>query len=368
MINFDKKEIRDSLTIEQIFELLQEWGGDPEYTDLGIISSTICHNAPGEGSRKLYFYENSNLFHCYTGCEEPSFDIFELTIKVANIQFNRTYDLNAAVRYIAYRFGIISDIKEKLEVLNEEDWKILDNYERIKEIEINNQKVQLKEYDNKILKNLNYNVVISPWIKEGISKKAMKNAKIGYYPGGSQITIPHYDKEGRFIGLRGRTVSQEDAERYGKYRPVKINNLLYSHPLGMNLYNLNNSKDNIKLFGKAIVFESEKATLQYQSFFGIENDISVACCGSNISSYQIQSLIEAGAREIIIAFDRQFKEINDDEFKRLTNKLTKIHNKFKNEVLISFIFDKNMITGYKDAPIDCGPDIFLKLYKERIIL
>ena len=234
MINFDKKEIRDSLTIEQIFELLQEWGGDPEYTDLGIISSTICHNAPGEGSRKLYFYENSNLFHCYTGCEEPSFDIFELTIKVANIQFNRTYDLNAAVRYIAYRFGIISDIKEKLEVLNEEDWKILDNYERIKKIEINNQKVQLKEYDNKILKNLNYNVVNSPWINEGISKKAMKNAKIGYYPGGSQITIPHYDKEGRFIGLRGRTISQEDAERYGKYRPVKINNLLYNHPLGMN--------------------------------------------------------------------------------------------------------------------------------------
>ena len=41
----------------------------------------------------------------------------------------------------------------------------------------------------------------------------MKNAKIGYYPGGSQITIPHYDKEGRFIGLRGRTISQEDAER-----------------------------------------------------------------------------------------------------------------------------------------------------------
>ena len=58
-------------------------------------------------------------------------------------------------------------------------------------------------------------------------------------------------------------------------------------------------------------------------FFGIENDISVACCGSNVSSYQIQSLIEAGAKEIIIAFDRQFKKINDDEFKRLTNKLIK---------------------------------------------
>jgi NADH:ubiquinone oxidoreductase subunit 3 (subunit A) len=34
----------------------------------------------------------------------------------------------------------------------------------------------------------------------------------------------------------------------------------------------------------------------------------------------------------------------------------------------SLIFDKKMITGYKDAPIDCGPEKFLQLFKERIIL
>lgn len=112
----------------------------------------------------------------------------------------------------------------------------------------------------------------------------------------------------------------------------------------------------------------EKSCLLFKSYFGIENDISVACCGSNLSAYQVQSLIDAGAKEIIIAFDRQFQNINDDEFKRLTIKLTKLHNKYKNDVLISFIFDKKMITGYKDAPIDCGPEIFLKLFKERIIL
>ena len=55
----------------------------------------------------------------------------------------------------------------------------------------------------------------------------------------------------------------------------------------MNLYNLNNSKDNIKLIGKAIVFESEKSCLLYQTYFGIENDISVACCGSNLSIHQV---------------------------------------------------------------------------------
>ena len=79
-------------------------------------------------------------------------------------------------------------------------------------------------------------------------------------------------------------------------------------------------------------------------------------------------MIEAGAKEIVIAFDRQFQEINDDEYKHLTKNLMKINNKYKNDVVISFIFDKNMITGYKDSPIDCGPEIFMKLFKERIIL
>ena len=32
------------------------------------------------------------------------------------------------------------------------------------------------------------------------------------------------------------------------------------------------------------------------------------------------------------------------------------------------MFDKEMITGYKDAPIDDGKDIFLDLWKKRIRL
>ena len=48
MLSYDKAEVREALEIDDIFNLLQEWGGDPEYTSYGIISATICHNAPGE--------------------------------------------------------------------------------------------------------------------------------------------------------------------------------------------------------------------------------------------------------------------------------------------------------------------------------
>ena len=105
MITYDKNEIREYLNLEDIYNLVQEWGGEPEYTDFGILSTTICHNLPGEGSKKLYFYENSGLFRCYTGCNS-SFDVFELTIKVFEIQFRKKIDLNDAVRFIAAKHGI----------------------------------------------------------------------------------------------------------------------------------------------------------------------------------------------------------------------------------------------------------------------
>lgn len=144
---------------------------------------------------------------------------------------------------------------------------------------------------------------------------------------------------------------------------------MYNHPLGLNLYNLNNSKGQINKIKKAIIFEGEKSCLLYQSYFGRDNDISVACCGSAVSAWQMNILIELGATEIIIAFDKQFKQRNDEEFKHLTKNLTAIYNKYKNDVNISFIFDKegNML-GYKDSPIDRGMDIFIKMFKNRVII
>ena len=211
-------------------------------------------------------------------------------------------------------------------------------------------------------------MLITPWLNEGISQDILNHAQIGFYPGGNQITIPHFDINNRFIGLRGRTLSEEDGEFFGKYRPIKVNKTLYNHPLGMNLYNLNNSRKNISLIKKAIIYEGEKSVLLHQTYFGLDNDISVACCGSSVSTYQIQLLLESGAEEIIIAFDRQFQKIGDNEFQHLKNNLLKIRQKYNNFALISFIFDSKMLTNYKSSPIDEGKEKFVKLFKERIVL
>ena len=362
---FDKEQIekiKELLTPSDILSLLNDINAEPKYqTEKVIISKTVCHEGD---SHKLYYYLETKTFHCYTNC--GTFDVFDLVKKVYNINFIE------AIHFIVNKFSLNIDLFTNEEFDNSYNIyrKAEEKYFNLHKKETEKKKIfetRLKEYDDDILSHFIY-PIIAMWERDGISREVIKKANIGYYPGGGQITIPHYDKEGRLVGIRGRHVGEEEAAIFGKYRPLYINGQMYNHPLGFNLYNLNNSKNNIAKIQKAIIFEGEKSSLLYRTYFGIENDISVAACGSSLSDFQIQLLMDAGAREIVIAFDRQFQELNDSEFKKLIKKLYQLNDRYKNVVVMSFIFDKNKITGYKASPIDEGPDKFLKLFKERIKL
>ena len=79
----DKDEIKNSLTLEQVYDLLTELGAEPILKDNCIICKTICHNSDlTNASHKLYYYSNTHLFHCYTGCGDASFDIYDLVLRV----------------------------------------------------------------------------------------------------------------------------------------------------------------------------------------------------------------------------------------------------------------------------------------------
>lgn len=109
----------------------------------------------------------------------------------------------------------------------------------------------------------------------------------------------------------------------------------------------------------------EKSCLLFSSFFGIKNDISVAVCGSNLINYQVEMLKSLGVEEIIIAFDKQYQEYKDAEYIKWEEKLINIYKKYGGFIQISFILDTGNLLGYKDSPIDKGPDIFLELFNNR---
>lgn len=360
---YDKDTLKENLTIEEVFDLVSELGGEPIMGNEMFTARTICH---GGDSHKLYYYPNTHLFHCYTGCGDASFDIYDLVLRVNKTAGIQNFSLSRAITFVARYFGYTTDtfnFEDNQET--SEDWKIINNYKRNKE-KNQSQIVELKTYDNKVLRYLPRPHII-PWEKEGINFDIMESRGICYDPINEGIVIPHYDINGNLIGIRERTIIKEN-EVYGKYRPAIINGKMYNHPLGFSLYNLNNSKNAISQFKKVIVFEGEKSTLLYASYFGEESDISVACCGSNLINYQVKLLLSLGVKEIIIAFDKQFQKIGDNEWQKWVTKLKTLYNKYSSYVNISYLFDKENILGYKDSPIDCGKDKFIQLFKNRIIL
>ena len=61
MYKYNKDELKQSLTIEQVYELTADLGGEPQPIEGNIFKSrTICHNPAGQGSYKLYYYDSKN--------------------------------------------------------------------------------------------------------------------------------------------------------------------------------------------------------------------------------------------------------------------------------------------------------------------
>ena len=360
----DKNKIKSELTLEQISQLLTDYGGEPIQSGDNLISRTICHNHPqNEASHKLYYYGGSKLFHCYTGCDNPSFDIFELVQKIQLIQNGIKYSLYDAMIFIINYFGLNFERDFQKEVVSLQDWQIFSKREAANTHSYD-RSINLKIYDERVLQNFPHPRIV-PWEKDHINQNAMLRHNICFNYSSYGILIPHYNQEGQLVGIRERTLIKEQ-EVFGKYRPAIINGIMYNHPLGFNLYNLNYSKKNIQNIKKAFVFESEKSCLQFDSYFDF--DLSVACCGSNLSNYQMELLLNLNVKEVIIGFDKQFKKLNDEECARWKKKLYNIHYKYGKYVQISYLFDLWDLLDYKDSPTDKGKNIFLELYNKRRII
>jgi len=358
-MSYSKEEVKEQISIEDIYNLLDFYSAEPQIFGDYIVAKTICHNGIGEGSRKLYYYDNTTLFKCYSG-DCGTFDIFELIQKVEGID-----DLNKAIYFVVNFFNLQSYLEESDLAETAEDWKIFKRYDKINDLSVNKDKVVLPEIPNYIEHYPSF--YFPAWEAEYIPKEIMDYMDIKYDPVNGNILIPHRDENNRLVGIRQRTLVQEN-EEFGKYRPARISGHLCNHPLSFNLYGLNVSKENIKRAGIAIVVESEKAALQIMNYLGIEGTIAVAMSGSQLSKYQFQLLLDNGAKEICIGLDKDFHENGDDDFKTLVNKLEKLYQKYSTYANISFLFDKEDLLDYKFSPTDAGKDIFLYLWRNRVIL
>lgn len=345
----DYKGIIEELDTQKVINLMETLGVDNYIEKPGyVIFPTICHNEDAdEASMKLYYYENNHLFVCYTECGNMS--IFK---------FLKHYYECRGISYDWYQdiYKVILDCSN----YRKPDGFAPKRYQRVRDMYTAPERIELPTYPNGII-DVFTKFYPPEWLNDGITKTSMEKFNIRYSVPQNKIIIPHYNPKGELIGIRGRALNEWEVENVGKYMPVQIEGKWYSHPLSLNLYGLNWTKENIKRTGTCFLVEAEKSVLQMEGWDFA--NCSAAVCGSQFNKHALKLLMQtAHPREVVICFDKEELPGSEDYF----NKLYNIGKKYSTYCDFSFIYDRENLLELKESPTDRGADTFWKLYRKRV--
>lgn len=351
------QDLKDKLSENDIRTLLVDYmGANISYEDDDMwISNTICHHG---NKQKLYYYKESQSFHCYTECGQM--DIIGV---VMNFKGYEQEEFHKAINWICVKLNI--DNCEygfgKQEQIS--DWNFIKKYKRNTKKEIENK--PLVVYDTHIL-NIFQKLYTEEWINEGISIETMRKYNILYCVWQQKIIIPHYDVNNQLIGVRCRSLLEEDIDLFGKYTPFKVGKKFYNHSLGQNLFGLNHNIKSILKKRKLMIVEAEKSVLQADTMFG-EDNFTVALCGSNLTDYQLKMILMLGVREVIVALDKQYEDVNSEECNKWAKHIKeKIIDKLSPYLSVAILWDSIGLLSYKDSPTDKGKEVLLQLMDKKI--
>jgi hypothetical protein len=346
-LHLDKDRIKNSLTEEEIHKILKDLGSkDPI---MGNQYQTVCH---GGHKHKLYYYDDSKSFHCYTDCSE-NMDIFEVVVRAKGISFPQAVRWVAEFTGKAFGFSTVVNQYDN-DIVN--DWDIINRHKKKDKIV-----TELPEYDSRVM-DVFLPYPHEDWLNEGISYETQRKFDISYYIREERIVIPHYDINNKLVGIRGRSMKIEDIEAGKKYIPVTVENKLYNHQTMFNLYGLHRTKEAIKRLKKVAIFEGEKSVLKCEDYYG-DNNFSVASCSSNITNFHRDILLSLDIEEVIICFDSLSEESTEQQIEDYQKKLLKLANKFTPYVRTYIVYDDFGLLKGKESPVDRGKNTLEELMK-----
>lgn len=190
---------------------------------------------------------------------------------------------------------------------------------------------------------------LQAWADEGISWESMKKFQIAYDPLDDRIVYPVRTNDGQIFCICGRTCDPD-------YKEKKIPKYIYSQPIGTQpaLYALSVNRDEILNRKEIVLFEGCKSVMKADTW-GILN--TAALLTSHLSKLQFDALIQLasfhGVR-VVFALDNDVDVTKDENICML-----------KRYAVVEVVHDTDGVLGEKDAPVDCGEEIWRKLYAQR---
>lgn len=197
---------------------------------------------------------------------------------------------------------------------------------------------------------------ITEWLKEGISQEMIDLFDIRLDNQMNRIVYPVYDINGNLINIKARTRVEDYKKfkipKYINYFPVEV--MDYFQCLNITLPFVLEKKE-------IIVFESIKSVMKaYQ--WGYPNCVSAETHG--LSDEQLELILKLQV-DIVLAYDTDveyFKpQKGSERIKQEIKKIKRVRNLY-------IIDNRDSALGgaeAKNAPVDCGREVWERLYKTK---
>lgn len=135
------------------------------------------------------------------------------------------------------------------------------------------------------------------FVRDGISLKTQAKFGVGYDEVSNRITIPERATDGSLVGIMGRANYECDHDK--RWYP------LITCPRSKTLFGYTENYKRIQETGNVVLFESEKAVQQCDSF---GSNIALATCGCHVSDTQARYIKKLFPKKIILAYDEGLEE------------------------------------------------------------
>lgn len=189
------------------------------------------------------------------------------------------------------------------------------------------------------------------WMDEGISAQSLRKYGVRVDHEQNRIGYPMVDMDDKFITFKWRYLNPNSR---AKYKP--------DYPIGeLDFFQgWRQAEKGIEESQTVVLFESIKSVMKTDTW-GYNNTVS--CEGHNVTQPQVEILIKCHVRNVVLAFDSDVVAYNTAQ-----KDYVQLLKRFTNVWIIN---DRNELLGgasAKNAPVDCGKEIWEILYSEKVKL